>query len=69
MSNALKFSPDESRGTVRVLPEDAESRRLEVPDRGIGLKPQDMKPGCSASSSSSGPTWPRGKKAPVLAWP
>ncbi len=42
LSNALKFSPDEGRVTVRVKPENADEFRLEVADRGIGIKPDDM---------------------------
>src|SRR5205823_4989390 len=42
LSNALKFTPDEGRVTVRVVPEDREHFRLEVKDTGIGIKPEDM---------------------------
>jgi PAS domain S-box-containing protein len=42
LSNALKFSPDEGRVTVRVKLENTEEFRLEVEDRGIGIKPDDM---------------------------
>jgi CheY-like chemotaxis protein len=42
LSNALKFSPEEGRVTVRVKPENMDEFRLEVEDRGIGIKPDDM---------------------------
>jgi CheY-like chemotaxis protein len=42
LSNALKFTPDEGRVTVRVVPEDREHFRLEVEDTGIGIRPEDM---------------------------
>jgi PAS domain S-box-containing protein len=42
LSNALKFTPDEGRVTVRVLPEGPEEFRLEVEDSGIGIRPEDV---------------------------
>jgi signal transduction histidine kinase len=42
LSNALKFSPDGGRVVIRVAPEGETHWRLEVEDRGIGIKPEDM---------------------------
>ena len=42
LSNALKFSADEGRITVRVKPENVDEFRIDVEDRGIGIKPADM---------------------------
>jgi len=42
LSNALKFTPDEGRVTVRVGPEGPDSFRLEVEDTGIGIRPEDV---------------------------
>ena len=42
LSNALKFTPDEGRVTVRVMPEGPDAFRLEVEDTGIGIKPEDQ---------------------------
>jgi PAS domain S-box-containing protein len=42
LSNALKFSPDEGRVSVRVLAEGAREFRLEVEDVGIGIKAEDF---------------------------
>jgi CheY-like chemotaxis protein/anti-sigma regulatory factor (Ser/Thr protein kinase) len=42
LSNALKFSPDEGRITVRVKPENVDEFRIDVEDRGIGIKPADL---------------------------
>lgn len=42
LSNALKFTPDEGRVTVRVLPEGDKYFRLEVDDSGIGIAPEDQ---------------------------
>ncbi len=42
LSNALKFSPEEGRVSVRVLPEGARDFRLEVEDVGIGIKAEDF---------------------------
>ena len=42
LSNALKFTPEEGRVVVRILPEGPESFRLEVEDTGIGIRPEDI---------------------------
>jgi signal transduction histidine kinase/DNA-binding response OmpR family regulator len=42
LSNALKFTPEGGRVTVRAKVEDAEHFRLEVEDTGIGIRPQDV---------------------------
>jgi CheY-like chemotaxis protein len=42
LSNAIKFTPDHGRVTIRVAPEDVDDFRLEVEDTGIGIRPQDM---------------------------
>ena len=42
LSNALKFTPEEGRVVVRILPEGSESFRLEVEDTGIGIRPDDI---------------------------
>ena len=42
LSNALKFSPDESEVIVRACAEDTQHYRIEVEDRGIGIKTEDM---------------------------
>jgi len=42
LSNALKFTPDEGRVTIRVGPEGPETFRLEVEDTGIGIRPEDV---------------------------
>ena len=42
LSNALKFTPDEGRVTVRVKPEGADFFRLEVEDTGIGIRQEDF---------------------------
>jgi len=42
VSNALKFTPDEGRVAIRILPEGADSFRLEVEDTGIGIRPEDL---------------------------
>jgi len=42
LSNALKFTPDEGRVTVRVGPAEAGTFCLEVEDSGIGIRPEDM---------------------------
>ena len=42
LSNALKFSPDEESIRVRVTPEGQQEFRIEVADRGIGIRPEDI---------------------------
>jgi PAS domain S-box-containing protein len=42
LSNALKFSPDGERVTVRVMPEGPEEFRIEVEDAGIGIPSEDI---------------------------
>ena len=42
LSNALKFTPEEGRVTIRLAPEGAEAFRLEVEDTGIGIRPEDQ---------------------------
>ena len=42
LSNAIKFTPDEGRVVVRILPEGAEAFRLEVEDTGIGIGSEDF---------------------------
>ena len=42
LSNAIKFTPDQGRVTVRVLPEDDQMFRLEVEDTGVGIEASDM---------------------------
>ena len=42
LSNALKFSPEDARVEVRVLPEGADAFRLEVEDNGEGIRPEDI---------------------------
>jgi len=42
LSNALKFTPDEGRVTIRVSPEGVDALRLEVEDTGIGIRPEDI---------------------------
>jgi PAS domain S-box-containing protein len=41
LSNALKFTPEEGRVTVRVRPEGEARFRIEVEDTGIGIRPED----------------------------
>jgi CheY-like chemotaxis protein len=41
LSNALKFTPEEGRVTIRVAVEDDENYHVEVEDTGIGIRPQD----------------------------
>jgi signal transduction histidine kinase len=43
LSNALKFTPENGRVSIRVRPDDTSSFRLEVQDTGIGIRPQDVK--------------------------
>jgi signal transduction histidine kinase/DNA-binding response OmpR family regulator len=42
LSNAIKFTPEEGRITVRALAQGADYFRLEVEDTGIGIPAQDM---------------------------
>ncbi|HEY7163014.1 MAG TPA: response regulator [Candidatus Binatia bacterium] len=42
ISNAIKFTPEDGRISVRVRPENAEHFRIEVEDTGIGIKPEDL---------------------------
>jgi len=42
LSNALKFTPDEGRVTVRIRAEEPHRFRLEVEDTGIGIAPEDL---------------------------
>jgi signal transduction histidine kinase len=42
LSNALKFTPDSGRVTVRIKPEGCDQFCLEVEDTGIGIMPEDV---------------------------
>ncbi len=42
VSNALKFTPDNGRVTVRLLPDSEDDFRIEVEDTGIGIRAEDM---------------------------
>jgi PAS domain S-box-containing protein len=42
LSNAIKFTPDGGRITLRALPEDSAHFRLEVEDTGIGINPDQI---------------------------
>jgi signal transduction histidine kinase/DNA-binding response OmpR family regulator len=42
LSNALKFTPDGGRVTIRLAPDGPADFRLEVQDTGIGIPPQEM---------------------------
>jgi signal transduction histidine kinase len=42
VSNALKFTPEEGRVTVRIRPEGKDAFRIEVEDTGIGIRPEDI---------------------------
>src|SRR5262249_32882070 len=42
LSNALKFTPDEGRVTVRITPEGDEDFRVEVEDTGVGIRAEDV---------------------------
>jgi signal transduction histidine kinase len=41
LSNALKFSPEGGRVSIRLRPEAGDAVRIEVTDAGIGIKPED----------------------------
>jgi signal transduction histidine kinase len=43
LSNALKFTPEEGRVTIRADPEGRDRFRIEVEDTGIGIAPDDLK--------------------------
>jgi signal transduction histidine kinase len=42
LSNAIKFTPEHGRVTIRVQPHDDEFVRLEVEDTGVGIAPEHM---------------------------
>jgi signal transduction histidine kinase len=42
LSNAIKFTPDEGRVTMRIEPLGKRAFRVEVDDTGIGIRPEDM---------------------------
>jgi protein-histidine pros-kinase len=42
LSNALKFTPEGGRVTIRLCPEDPEHFRLEVEDTGVGIAAEDL---------------------------
>ncbi|CAN5466612.1 hypothetical protein BH09SUM1_BH09SUM1_21290 [soil metagenome] len=42
LSNAIKFTPDGGRITIRVRPVEGDMFRLEVEDTGIGITPEDI---------------------------
>jgi PAS domain S-box-containing protein len=42
VSNALKFTPDQGRVSVRVTVEDSRHFRIEVEDTGVGIRPEDV---------------------------
>jgi CheY-like chemotaxis protein len=42
LSNALKFTSDEGRVAIRILPEGADAFRVEVEDSGIGIRDDDL---------------------------
>ena len=42
LSNAIKFTPDGGRVSVRVAPEGADAFRIEVEDTGIGIAAEDL---------------------------
>jgi signal transduction histidine kinase len=43
LSNAIKFTPDDGRVTVRISREDVGTFRIEVEDTGIGIQPDDIR--------------------------
>ena len=67
LSNAIKFTPDGGRVTIRARARGRRAFRLEVEDTGIGIRPRTSA-GCSSSSSSSTPAPPRSTRAPAWAW-
>lgn len=42
LSNAIKFTPEEGRVSMRIAPEAHDTFRIDVEDTGIGIKPEDM---------------------------
>ena len=42
VSNALKFTPDHGRVSIRVTAEDPRRFRIEVEDTGVGISPEDL---------------------------
>jgi protein-histidine pros-kinase len=42
LSNAIKFTPEEGRVSMRIGPEQHDTFRIDVEDTGIGIKPEDM---------------------------
>lgn len=42
LSNAIKFTPDEGKISIRVMPESSTTFRLEVEDTGIGISPDNL---------------------------
>jgi CheY-like chemotaxis protein len=42
LSNALKFTPDGGRVTIRTKAEGADDFRIEVQDNGVGIRPEDL---------------------------
>ncbi len=42
LSNAIKFTPDEGKISIRIVPESSAAFRLEVKDTGIGISSQDI---------------------------
>jgi PAS domain S-box-containing protein len=43
LSNAIKFTPDGGRVTLRIHPEGADAFRVTVEDTGIGVQPEEMR--------------------------
>ena len=42
LSNALKFTPEDGRVTIRIIPAGATDFVIEVEDTGIGISPEDL---------------------------
>jgi signal transduction histidine kinase len=42
LSNALKFTPEDGRIVVRIVPEDPACYRIQVEDNGVGIRPEDL---------------------------